>query len=173
MAQRVAIAMALAGRPELLIADEPTTALDVTVQADILDLLRNLQAETGMAVVLVSHDWGVVADLCSRAIVMYAGEIVERASIEEIFEAPKHPYTEALLRSNPHGATPGEPLPTIGGAVPAPQQWPVGCHFAARCPLATDDCRRAPIDMVHLDGHRSSRCIRIAELTAERARVSA
>jgi peptide/nickel transport system permease protein len=173
MAQRVAIAMALAGRPELLIADEPTTALDVTVQADILDLLRNLQAETGMAVVLVSHDWGVVADLCSRAIVMYAGEIVERASIEEIFEAPKHPYTEALLRSNPHGATPGKPLPTIGGAVPAPQQWPVGCHFAARCPLATDDCRRAPIDMVHLDGHRSSRCIRIAELTAERAKVSA
>jgi len=173
MAQRVAIAMALAGRPELLIADEPTTALDVTVQAEILDLLRRLQAETGMAVILVSHDWGVVADLCSRAIVMYAGEVVERAAVADVFAEPRHPYTAALLRSNPHGAVPGEPLPTIGGAVPAPHQWPVGCHFADRCPLATEACRAAPIEMVHLGGHRSSRCIRIDELENERDKVTA
>ena len=164
MAQRVAIAMALAGQPKVLIADEPTTALDVTVQAEILDLLRSLQEQTGMAVILVSHDWGVVADLCSRAIVMYAGEVVERASVAELFSAPKHPYTAALLRSNPHGAEPGKPLPTIGGSVPAPHQWPVGCHFAARCPLATDECLSAPIEMVHLDGKRASRCIHIDEL---------
>ncbi|THG31594.1 dipeptide/oligopeptide/nickel ABC transporter permease/ATP-binding protein [Naasia lichenicola] len=172
MAQRIAIAMALAGRPELLIADEPTTALDVTVQADILDLLRTLQEETGMAIILVSHDWGVVADLCSRAIVMYAGEVVERAAVSEIFAAPRHPYTAALLRSNPHGARPGEPLPTIGGAVPPPHEWPVGCHFAARCPLATEACRQAPIDMAHLPGHRSSRCIRIDALAAELSEVA-
>jgi peptide/nickel transport system permease protein len=165
MAQRVAIAMALAGRPEVLIADEPTTALDVTVQAEILDLLRSLQEETGMAVILVSHDWGVVADLCGRAIVMYAGEVVERASVPQLFSTPRHPYTAALLRSNPHGAEPGKPLPTIGGSVPAPHQWPVGCHFAARCPLATEECLRAPIEMVHLEGKRSSRCIHIDELS--------
>jgi peptide/nickel transport system permease protein len=164
MAQRVAIAMALAGRPDLLIADEPTTALDVTVQAEILDLLRSIQTRTGMAVVLVSHDWGVVADLCDRAIVMYAGEIVEVAEAADVFSAPRHPYTAALLRSNPHGAPPGVPLPTIGGSVPAPQLWPVGCHFADRCPLVTDDCRRGPIDMVHLGPDRASRCIRIDEL---------
>ncbi|MCX7520699.1 dipeptide/oligopeptide/nickel ABC transporter permease/ATP-binding protein [Microbacterium sp. STN6] len=169
MAQRVAIAMALAGRPELLIADEPTTALDVTVQADILDLLRTVQEETQMAVILVSHDWGVVADLCSRAIVMYAGEVVERARVADVFAAPRHPYTTALLRSNPHGAEPGKPLPTIGGSVPAPQEWPVGCHFAARCPLATEACRVAPIDIVHLEGDRASRCIHIDELAEVRA----
>ena len=166
MAQRVAIAMALAGRPEVLIADEPTTALDVTVQADILDLLRSIQEQTGMAVILVSHDWGVVADLCSRAIVMYAGEVVERATVAELFAAPKHPYTAALLRSNPHGAEPGKPLPTIGGSVPPPHQWPIGCHFAARCPLASADCLPAPIAMVHLDEERASRCIHIETLEA-------
>lgn len=166
MAQRVAIAMALAGRPEVLVADEPTTALDVTVQAEILDLLRALQRETGMAVILVSHDWGVVADLCSRAIVMYAGEVVERATVAEVFSAPRHPYTAALLRSNPHGAEPGKPLPTIGGSVPAPQEWPAGCHFAARCPLATEACRIAPIEMVQLPDDRASRCIHIDTLPA-------
>ncbi|MEF2977180.1 dipeptide/oligopeptide/nickel ABC transporter permease/ATP-binding protein [Subtercola sp. YIM 133946] len=164
MAQRVAIAMALAGRPDLLIADEPTTALDVTVQADILELLRTLQAETGMAVILVSHDWGVVADLCSRAIVMYAGEVVERAAVADVFETARHPYTAALLRSNPHGAEAGTLLPTIGGSVPAPHQWPHGCHFADRCPLVTAECREAPVEMVHLDGDRASRCIHIDEL---------
>ena len=108
MAQRVAIARALAGDPKLLIADEPTTALDVTVQAEILDLLRDLQRDRGMAVLLVTHDWGVVADLCDRAVVMYAGQIVERGNVRQIFRGPLHPYTRALLASNPHAADGGE-----------------------------------------------------------------
>ncbi len=167
MAQRAAIAIALAGRPNLLIADEPTTALDVTVQAGILDLLRKLQSETGMAVLLVSHDWGVVADLCSRAVVMYAGHVVERAGVAETFSAPRHPYTLGLLRSNPHGVESGRPLPTIGGSVPSPRMWPTGCHFAPRCPLAVDACRAAPVPMVHLGDGRASRCIRIEKVAAE------
>ncbi|MEO6533848.1 MAG: oligopeptide/dipeptide ABC transporter ATP-binding protein, partial [Pseudolysinimonas sp.] len=97
---------------------------------------------------------------------MYAGEIVERAPVVDIFEAPRHPYTVALLRSNPHAAPPGEPLPTIGGSVPAPHQWPGGCHFADRCPLVTPECRQAPVDMVHLEGDRASRCLHIDEVAA-------
>ncbi|GAA2749374.1 dipeptide/oligopeptide/nickel ABC transporter permease/ATP-binding protein [Amnibacterium kyonggiense] len=164
MAQRVAIAIALAGEPRLLIADEPTTALDVTVQAEILDLLRGIQQRTGMAIVLVSHDWGVIADLCSRAVVMYAGQVVESAPVRATFAEPRHPYTLALLRSNPHDAVPGEPLPTIGGVVPSPAQWPVGCRFAARCAFATDACRQAPIPMVDVGDGRMSRCIRVDAL---------
>jgi len=116
MAQRVAIARALAGEPRLLIADEPTTALDVTVQAEILDLLRELQQERKMAILLITHDWGVIADLCDRAIVMYAGEIVEHAGLTELFREPRHPYTEALLGSNPHHAPESERLPSIPAA---------------------------------------------------------
>jgi peptide/nickel transport system permease protein len=168
MAQRIAIAEALAGRPKLLIADEPTTALDVTVQADILDLLRSLQRETQMAVLLVTHDWGVVADVCSRAVVMYAGQVVERAGVDEMFRRPRHPYTLGLLDSSPHLAELGKPLPTIGGTVPAPRDWPIGCHFAARCPFATDNCTASPIAMEHLDGDRASRCIRISEVVKVR-----
>lgn len=177
MAQRVAIAIALAGRPKLLIADEPTTALDVTVQAEILELLRSLQQSTGMAVLLVSHDWGVIADLCSRAIVMYAGQVVETASVRSTFTAPRHPYTLALLESNPHDALPGEPLPTIGGTVPPPAAWPVGCHFADRCRFATDACRSGPIPVVDAsdvspDGSagevRTSRCIHVDSLQNDR-----
>jgi peptide/nickel transport system permease protein len=164
MAQRVAIAIALAGRPRLLIADEPTTALDVTVQAEILDLLRSLQESTGMAVVLVSHDWGVIADLCSRAVVMYAGQVVETAAVRETFRTPRHPYTLALLESNPHDAPPGEPLPTIGGAVPPPADWPVGCHFAARCRFATEACRQGLIPVVTAGERRTSRCIHVDRL---------
>ena len=120
MAQRVAIARALAGDPELLIADEPsTTALDVTVQAEILELFRELQSERGMAILLVAHDWGVIADLCDRAVVMYAGQIVERAELSTNIRSPWHPYTEALLASNPY-ASDGGLLPTIPGAVPKP-----------------------------------------------------
>ena len=163
MAQRVVIARALAGRPRLLIADEPTTALDVTVQAEILDLLRSMQSD-GMSVIIVTHDWGVVAETCQRAIVMYAGQIVETAPLPQMIDAPRHPYTRALLDSNPSGVTRGAILPTIGGTVPSPADWPVGCRFAARCPLATDDCRRAPIPVVELGSERRSRCIRIPEL---------
>jgi peptide/nickel transport system permease protein len=113
MAQRVGIARALAAEPRILLADEPTTALDVTVQAEILELLRALRASRHMAVVIVTHDWGVVADLCDRAMVLYQGRALETASAIDLFEKPGHPYTAALLKANPHGATPGEPLPTI------------------------------------------------------------
>ncbi|MFD5794134.1 dipeptide/oligopeptide/nickel ABC transporter permease/ATP-binding protein [Streptomyces diastatochromogenes] len=166
MAQRVAIALALAGRPKLLIADEPTTALDVTVQAEILTLLRNLQAETGMAVLIVTHDWGVVADLCHRAVVMYAGQVVEAADVEEMFARPLHPYTAGLLAANPHRARGGEPLPTIPGTVPAPRDWPAGCRFAARCELADDRCAE-PVTLTEPAPDRLSRCVRSQQLLAE------
>jgi peptide/nickel transport system permease protein len=117
MAQRVGIARALAARPRILLADEPTTALDVTVQAEILDLLRSLSASRNMAVVIVTHDWGVVADLCDRAMVLYQGRALETAPVIDLFTRPNHPYTAALLKANPHGATPGEPLPTIEEAL--------------------------------------------------------
>jgi peptide/nickel transport system permease protein len=120
MAQRVSIAFALAGRPRLLVADEPTTALDVTVQAGILGLLKRLQEQTGMAMILITHDWGVVADISDRVAVMYRGEIVEEASALDVFHEPRHPYTRALLASNPHGATPGQDLPVVVGTFPTP-----------------------------------------------------
>ncbi|SOE07513.1 dipeptide/oligopeptide/nickel ABC transporter permease/ATP-binding protein [Streptomyces sp. Ag109_G2-15] len=166
MAQRVAIALALAGRPELLIADEPTTALDVTVQAEILTLLRSLQADTGMAVLIVTHDWGVVADLCHRAVVMYAGQVVEAADVAEMFAQPLHPYTAGLLAANPHRAREGEPLPTIPGTVPAPRDWPSGCRFAARCELADDRCTE-PVTLTVPAPDRLSRCVRSQQLLEE------
>ncbi len=139
--QRAMIAMALACRPELLIADEPTTALDVTVQAQILDLLRRLQAEMGMSVLLISHDLGIVAEVCKRVIVMYAGRIVEHAAVEALFRRPRHPYTAGLLLSSPRLGAKRAILPTIPGMVPAPGQRGVGCYFAARCPRAMERCR--------------------------------
>jgi peptide/nickel transport system permease protein len=163
MAQRVSIAAALAGDPQLLIADEPTTALDVTVQAEILDLLRELQRERGMAILLVTHDWGVIADICERVMVMYAGESVERAPIDNLFGDPLHPYTEALLAANPTGAT-GEELPAIGGSVPKPGSWPSGCHFHPRCEYATAECRGEAIPLEHPAGDRETRCIHYEEL---------
>ncbi|MFJ8113115.1 dipeptide/oligopeptide/nickel ABC transporter permease/ATP-binding protein [Streptomyces sp. NPDC096132] len=165
MAQRVGIAAALAGDPALVIADEPTTALDVTVQAEILDLLRELQAG-GTAVILITHDWGVLADLCDRAVVMYAGEVVEEAEVTALVTAPAHPYTAGLLGSDPHHALPGEPLPAVEGAVPPPTQWPVGCHFQNRCPRVTESCKEKPVVISHLVGPaRSTRCIRPLEMT--------
>ncbi|MFI6551102.1 dipeptide/oligopeptide/nickel ABC transporter permease/ATP-binding protein [Streptomyces prunicolor] len=169
MAQRVGIAAALAGDPVLVIADEPTTALDVTVQAEILDLLRELQ-KSGTAVILITHDWGVLADLCDRAVVMYAGEVVEEAEVTAMVTAPAHPYTAGLLRSDPHHAVPGEPLPSVEGAVPPPSEWPVGCHFQNRCPRVTDACREKPVVIARLaELERSTRCIRPAELIGEGA----
>ncbi|MFJ9250565.1 dipeptide/oligopeptide/nickel ABC transporter permease/ATP-binding protein [Streptomyces sp. NPDC101776] len=164
MAQRVGIAAALAGDPALVIADEPTTALDVTVQAEILDLLRELQA-SGTAVVLITHDWGVLADLCDRAVVMYAGEVVEEAEVTALVTTPTHPYTAGLLRSDPHHALPGQPLPAVEGAVPPPTQWPVGCHFQNRCPRVTEACREKPVVISQLvELERSTRCILPLEL---------
>jgi peptide/nickel transport system permease protein len=159
MAQRVAIARALTGEPKLLIADEPTTALDVTIQAEILDLLSQLQHERGMSILLVTHDWGVVAHMCDRAVVMYAGEVVERGSVKTLFNAPQHPYTAALLESNPHHAIGKESLPTIPGTVPKPGAWPSGCHFSPRCRYATAECREGKIPLEQSGEEHETRCI--------------
>jgi peptide/nickel transport system ATP-binding protein/oligopeptide transport system ATP-binding protein len=139
--QRVMIAMALACRPDLLIADEPTTALDVTVQAQILDLLRRLQTDLGMSMLLISHDLGIVAEICEQVLVMYAGRIVERAAVDELFRHPRHPYTIGLLSSSPRLGQKRSTLPTIPGMVPAPGQRGSGCHFADRCPRVSERCR--------------------------------
>jgi peptide/nickel transport system ATP-binding protein len=139
--QRVMIAIALAARPRLLIADEPTTALDVTVQAQILELLRRLARETGTAVLLITHDLGVVNELCDRVAVMYAGRVVETGSRTAVLGAPRHPYTQGLLRSMPGRARPGERLAEIPGSVPSGSAWPEGCRFADRCDRVMDVCR--------------------------------
>jgi oligopeptide/dipeptide ABC transporter ATP-binding protein len=167
MAQRVAMALALAGRPKLLIADEPTTALDVTVQAEILGLLRRLQEETGMAIVVITHNWGVVADLCDRTLVMYAGQVVEQSAAQAMFDQPMHPYTLGLLESHPSLAEAGKPLSSMRGGVPSPGAWPSGCRFAARCRFATDACVAGPIPLLEADDDRLSRCIRVDQLIAE------
>ena len=164
MAQRVCIAMALAAKPKLLIADEPTTALDVTVQAEILALLRDLQHRLGMAVLLITHDWGVLADECERAVVMYAGEVVETAGVDQLCARPRHPYTAALLAANPHRARTGQPLPSIPGAVPKPGEWPTGCHFQSRCPIVQPACGNGPIALTPVAPGHLSRCIRTEEL---------
>ena len=145
MCQRVMIAMALICRPRLLIADEPTTALDVTIQAQILDLLLRLRDETGTAILLITHDMGVVAETADRVAVMYAGNIVEQAPAEEFFTAQQHPYARLLLQTIPRADTPAQSLlPVIEGRVPDIGQWPAGCRFAPRCPLADDRCRLQP-----------------------------
>jgi peptide/nickel transport system ATP-binding protein len=142
MRQRVMIAMALACEPDILIADEPTTALDVTVQAQILDLIRSLQEDTGMAVILITHDLGLIAQNCEDVVVMYSGRVAERADVATLFKTPGHPYTRGLLTSIPSLARePKTPLPTIRGDVPALADMPVGCRFASRCPLAEDVCQ--------------------------------
>ena len=165
MAQRAGIALALAGDPELLLADEPTTALDVTVQAEILDVLADL-GERGMSVLLVTHDWGVLTDLCDRALVMYAGQIVEDAPVQQLIESPHHPYTAALLAGNPWFARRGEELPAISGTVPPPALWPRGCHFADRCGLVDEQCRTAPVPLsVRPSGTGGTRCVRPEAVT--------
>jgi oligopeptide/dipeptide ABC transporter ATP-binding protein len=143
MRQRVMIAMALSCNPKLLIADEPTTALDVTIQAQILELMKELRDRLGMAIMLITHDLGVVAEMADEVAVMYAGRVVERGSVNSIFQSPQHPYTEALLQSIPVlGMTQAEPLRVIRGMVPSPMNWPAGCRFASRCDYAFDRCRQ-------------------------------
>jgi oligopeptide transport system ATP-binding protein len=162
MRQRVMIAMALITRPELLIADEPTTALDVTVQAQILELIKKMQRELGMAVILVTHDMGIVAGTCQRVLVMYAGRIVESAPADELFARPRHPYTEALLQSLPAAnTTPGQPLRTIPGLPPDLAREITGCPFAPRCSYTKDDCRTAPIALKPLTPTHASACLRV------------
>jgi peptide/nickel transport system ATP-binding protein len=157
--QRVMIAMALACGPKVLIADEPTTALDVTIQAQILYLMRQLKEETGAAVILITHDLGVVAEVCDDVAVMYAGQVVERAPVAELFAFPQHPYTIGLLGSLPKFDQKTARLPVIAGSVPDPRALPSGCRFRARCPFAIEKCKEAP-PLLQLSENRASRCWR-------------
>jgi peptide/nickel transport system ATP-binding protein len=160
MRQRVMIAMALACDPKLLIADEPTTALDVTLQAQILELMRELKAASNAAIILITHDLGVVAEVCDEVAVMYAGEIVERAPVDELFERPQHPYTVGLLGSIPRLDRQAEHLATIEGMVPDMANPPRGCRFAARCPFVGDICLAAPPPLVAVSDAHWSRCLK-------------
>ncbi len=165
MRQRVVIAMALACRPGLLIADEPTTALDVTIQAQILELIKDLQAEMGMAVIMITHDLGVIAETCDQVVVMYAGKVAERGTVFDIFDRPAHPYSRGLLNSIPRLDTvPKSRLGVIEGMVPGLRDLPVGCRFENRCSHAVDQCREVvpPLEPV-ADGHSVS-CIRWRDL---------
>ncbi|MEY9212127.1 dipeptide/oligopeptide/nickel ABC transporter permease/ATP-binding protein [Thermobifida halotolerans] len=162
MAQRVAIAMALAAEPRLLIADEATSALDVTTQSQVLDLLLDLKDEFDMAILMITHDLGVVAETCDRAAVMYAGQIVEVNDVRSLFDRPRHPYTAALLAANPSGEATTDRLPTIPGRVPLAGEWPSGCHFANRCAFSRESCLRTPVPLAD-----DVRCLRTGELTLE------
>ncbi len=159
MRQRAMIAMALAGRPALLIADEPTTALDVTVQAQILELLLELQRDHGTAILFISHDLGVVSEIADEVAVMYAGRIVEQAPANELFASPRHPYTSGLLATLPRMGANRERLPAIGGNVPNLAFLPPGCAFCDRCPAAFDDCRRTRPRLRRVGRGRSAACL--------------
>jgi peptide/nickel transport system ATP-binding protein len=159
MRQRVMIAMALACDPKLLIADEPTTALDVSLQAQILDLMRELKAASEAAIILITHDLGVVAEVCDEVAVMYAGEIVERAEVAKLFASPEHPYTVGLLGSIPRLDRRSAHLATIEGVVPNMTSPPTGCRFAARCPFVGEACRKSPPLLVQVAPGHWSRCI--------------
>ena len=171
MRQRVMIAMALICHPQILIADEPTTALDVTIQAQILDLLGRLRRELNMAVLLITHDLGVVAGSADRVVVMYAGQVVETAATRALFATPQHPYTEGLLASIPRLDQPRERLRSIPGSVPPATAWPAGCRFHPRCPYAWDKCRteEPPLLETGTPGH-SARCWLVAEPARRSAR---
>ena len=158
MRQRVLIAMALACKPKLLIADEPTTALDVTIQAQILELLQKLQKEEGMSIVLITHDLGVVASLCERIAVMYGGLIMERGTTDQIFYTPKHPYTRALLNAVPKPDRLKERLDPIPGSAPSLAHPPAGCPFAPRCPFAMEKCRKALPEYQKFEDGQESLC---------------
>jgi oligopeptide/dipeptide ABC transporter ATP-binding protein len=160
MRQRVMIAIAIACRPRLLIADEPTTALDVTIQAQVLDLLAAMRAESGMGMVLISHDLGVVAAQCDRVAVMYGGQVVESGPTRAVIDAPRHPYTRGLLRSRPDLAHPERPIVPIGGQIPDPAAPPPGCRFRPRCPEAGAGCD-APVALRDLGAGRAARCVRV------------
>ncbi|MBM4325011.1 MAG: ABC transporter ATP-binding protein [Deltaproteobacteria bacterium] len=163
MRQRAMIAMALSCQPRLLIADEPTTALDVTIQAQVLRLLKEIQREMGMAVMLITHDLGVVSEIADRVAVMYAGRIVESGPIEAIFGGMRHPYTRGLLESIPHLDEKRKRLNAIPGQVPNPMSLPGGCKFHPRCHLMIDDCRKEEPPLFQVNGNHFSRCIRWKE----------
>jgi oligopeptide/dipeptide ABC transporter ATP-binding protein len=158
MRQRVMIAMALACNPKILIADEPTTALDVTIQAQVLELLSEIQSEYKMAVMLITHDLGVVAETCQRAIVMYAGQVIEEASVDELFKKQLHPYTRGLMHSVPRLGRSKEKLHVIEGTVPDIRNMPVGCRFNPRCDMATSICLEQQPQIEDLGNGRRARC---------------
>jgi peptide/nickel transport system ATP-binding protein len=160
MRQRAMVAIALACDPQLLIADEPTTALDVTIQAQVLDLMRSLKEKTNAAIVLISHDLGVVAEICDEVAVMYAGEIVEHAPVDVLFKAPQHPYTIGLLASLPRLDRRVETLATIEGSLPDMSEIPQGCRFAPRCPFASEACVSHPPPIVDVGARHWSRCVK-------------
>jgi peptide/nickel transport system ATP-binding protein len=164
--QRVMIAMALSCRPKLLIADEPTTALDVTIQAQILDLLQDMKSRFGMSIMLITHAMGVVAEVAQRVAVMYAGKVVEEAPVDRLFANPRHPYTQGLIRSIPRidlAAARKERLETIAGTVPKLIDPPAGCRFAPRCRFAIDDCARAQPRLRDIEAGHKVACIRAEE----------
>jgi len=163
MRQRVMIAMALVLNPSLLIADEPTTALDVTIQAQLLDLLREAQRARGASMLLITHDLGVVAESAQRVAVMYAGQLVEEAPVAALFAAPQHPYTEGLMAAMPRAGTRRERLTTIPGTVPPPGAWPAACRFADRCRYAWSRCTTDAPPLHQLGAGRSSRCHLVEE----------
>ena len=160
MKQRVMIAIALVGSPSIVIADEPTTSLDVTIEAQILDVLKNLQKTLGTSIILITHDLGVVAEMCSRVVVMYAGRIVEEAPVQELFADPKHPYTQGLIGSVPKLGSGVESLPSIPGSVPDLSVMPKGCKFAPRCKYAMDICHQQEPELADINeaGTRKCRC---------------
>ena len=160
MRQRVMIAMALAGDPELLIADEPTTALDVTIQAQILDLLRSLQKKLDMSIIIITHDLGVIAEMADEVVVMYAGDIVEKAKTKELFDDPKHPYTIGLMDSIPDVEENLDRLRTLDGLVSSLYDMPEGCRFAPRCKFACPECEKTRIHLTELENGRQVRCRR-------------
>lgn len=161
MRQRVMIAMALSCNPKLLIADEPTTALDVTIQAQILTLLRNLKEKSNTSIMIITHDLGVVAELADRVIVMYAGEVVEQAPINELFERPLHPYTQGLMASIPKIHDVVDELYSIEGTVPNPKDMPSGCKFYPRCPLGDIECTKVHPALEFVSENHSKRCIKV------------
>ncbi len=158
MRQRVMIAMAMSCNPKLLIADEPTTALDVTVQAQILDLMQNLKKEFNSAIILITHDLGVVAELADKVIVMYAGKVVEQASVRELFNNPQHPYTRGLMQSVPKLDQDEDRLFSIGGNVPTPDNFPKGCRFCTRCPQVMPKCHQQQPELIKVGDNHLSRC---------------
>ena len=165
MRQRVMIAIALLCEPEILIADEPTTALDVTIQAQILHLLKELQQETGMAIIFITHDLGVIAELCDRVLVMYGGRIIERAAIETLFDNPLHPYTRGLLNAIPRlDKPPKQPLSTIAGMVPSLFDFPPGCRFQNRCEFVETRCQHETPELEDASNGQQVRCFRFREL---------
>jgi peptide/nickel transport system ATP-binding protein len=158
MRQRAMIAMALSCNPKLLFADEPTTALDVTIQAQILELMKSLQEQYGMALVMITHDLGVIAEMAQRVVVMYAGKVVEYAEVHTLFKKPRHPYTWGLMNAIPKLDEDREVLYNIPGVVPDPLDFPDGCRFNTRCPLATDKCRKEEPPLVEVDENHTSAC---------------